>query len=526
MTEQLTDQEEFTLLQDDKDFNTKLIDRLILIADEFLGPDDHLRPYQVEFCRRIFDSLISDDGAVITGLFSRQGGKSESLALVTCTCLIFFPLLATIYPEKLGKYRNGFLVGAFAPVDEQADNLFGRISDRITSDAAKAIVNDPDIAQNLIVRGRIIRLTNGSLARKTTCHPKATIEGRTYHLILIDEAQGADKVVVDKKIAPMGAATNASMVMTGTPDFSKGVFYDTIRNSKRRHAAGSKQNHFEYDWRTIAKYNPQYKKKITDKDNGEMVRLGEDSDEFKLAYRLIWVLEKGMFTTSERLDALGDTSMQSFVYSYHRTPVVAGIDVGRKQDKTIVTVVYVDWDNPDQFGLYYHQVLNWLDLEGVDWEEQYFRIVEFLSNYNIWKVGIDTGGLGDVVAQRLKVLMPHVDMIELGSAASDQSERWKYLKQLLEHGQVSWPAGAKLRNRKVYKRFRQEMEDLEIQFKGPNVLAEAPHTNNAHDDYPDSLSMACVLSKMESSEDTGIVEVSSNVLYSKNTGASYLHSLR
>jgi len=236
--------EDLTLFEDDKDFVAKLVNRLVLIANEFMPEGDELRPYQVEFVSRIFESLILDDGATITGLFSRQSGKSESLALVTCVGMVFLPTLASIYPSWLGKYRNGFWVGAFAPVDEQADNLFGRIQERITSDSSRLIIEDPDIAEKLTVRGRAIRLKNGSLVRKTTCHPKATIEGRTYHLIFIDEAQGADKVVVDKKIAPMGTATNASMVLTGTPAYEKGLFYDTIRANKRVSADG-KQNHYD-----------------------------------------------------------------------------------------------------------------------------------------------------------------------------------------------------------------------------------------------------------------------------------------
>jgi hypothetical protein len=520
--------EDTALDEGDKEFVNHLIDRLILLCNELLPDDDALRPYQVEFARRIFESLIIDDGATMTGCFARQSGKSETLSLVTVVACIFLPRLAKVFPEWLSKYRNGFLVGAFAPVDEQADNLFGRITERATSPQAQRLMADPALEENIIPRGRIIRFTSsGSLVRKTTCHPKATIEGRTYHMILIDEAQGADKVVVDKKIAPMGAATNASMVMTGTPAYNKGVFYDTIRDNKRTEARGAKKNNFEFDWKTVAKYNPQYKKKI-EGPYGEKNRLGEDSDEFRLSYRIQWILEKGMFTTSERLDSLGDTSMQSVVHAYHRTPIVAGIDVGRKQDKTIVTAVYVDWDNPDPFGLYYHQVLNWLDLEGMDWEEQYFRMTEFLANYNVWKIGIDVGGLGDVVAQRMQILMPHVDVIPLGSANTDQSERWKYLKQLLDHGQISWPAGAKVRRNKTYKRFRQEMEDLEIHFKGPYVLAEAPKVSDAHDDYPDSLAMACILSHLENDEDSGNVEVSSNVLYTRpqKAGSGYMHTLR
>ena len=71
------------------------------------------------------------------------------------------------------------------------------------------------------------------------------------------------------------------------------------------------------------------------------------------------------------------------------------------------------------------------------------------------------------------------------------------------------------------------MEDLEIVFKGPYVLAEAPKASDAHDDYPDSLSMACILSKMESGEESGNVEVMSNILYSKpqKTGGGYLHTI-
>ena len=77
--------------------------------------------------------------------------------------------------------------------------------------------------------------------------------------------------------------------------------------------------------------------------------------------------------------------MQSVVHAWANSPVVVGIDPARKQDKTVVTVVWVDWDHPDELGYYHHRILNWLDLEGVDWEEQYYRIVEFLSNYNVWQ---------------------------------------------------------------------------------------------------------------------------------------------
>lgn len=485
-----------------------LVDKLMLVCDELSGHP--LYPYQIPFARRMFESLVIGDGATLTLLMSRQSGKSETIANVIATAMIFLPRLAKAFPDLLGKYKEGVKVGAFAPVEGQADNLHRRIVDRLTSDNALAILADPEINDRVMGRGRLIWLKNcKSLCRKTTCHPRAIIEGATYHVILVDEAQGADATMLRKSVMPMGASTNATVCLTGTPTYVAGEFYNQIQINKRDFAykRGVRQCHFEADWREAAKANPDYAKYV----KKEMLKIGEDSDEFKLSYRILWLLDKGMFATSEVLDECGDTSMQSVVHAYTVSPVVVGIDCGRRNDKTVVTVVYVDWDHPDEFGFYHHRVLNWLDLSGVEYEEQYFRIAEFLSNYSVWRVGIDTNGMGGPVAERLRLIMPHIEIVDLGSAQSEQSERWKYLKQLLDRRQIMWPAGADVRRTKRWKQFRVEMEGLQVKFKGPYMLGEAPGTKDAHDDYPDSLSMACILTRDQREEDE--VEVYQNVLY-------------
>jgi hypothetical protein len=506
-------------------FVNQIVDKLMQVTDIISGHP--LRRYQRPFARRIFESLIINDGATISALFARQTGKSETVANVIATAMIMLPLLAKAYPDLLEKFKEGVWVGAFAPVDEQADTLFGRIVSRLSSDSAVAVMADPEVNAKLDGKGRTVYvkfmnskapLQDGkghSLVRKTTAHPRATIEGRSYHIILLDEAQGADDKVVNKSIGPMGAANNATMVFTGTPTYTKNVFYSQIQQNKREATRRGRVrvNHFEVDWREASKENDNYKKFVLK----EMLRLGEDSDEFKLSYRLMWLLDKGMFTTNEKLDACGDTSMQQLVTAWNRTPVVVGIDCARKQDRSIVTVLFVDWDHPDELGMYHHRVLNWLDLEGLDWEEQYFRIVEFLSNYNVWKIGIDIGGVGDVVAQRLALLMPNTEVIEIGSSQGEQSDRWKYLRNLIDRRQVMWPAGAKVRRLKIWRRFRQEMEDLEILFKGPYVLAEAPSLKDAHDDYADSLAIACVLTR-DMADEVSVVEVAQNPFYTSNRG--------
>lgn len=483
-----------------------IVDRMLIVIDEF--SDVTLYGYQTPFARRLVESLIIGDGATITALFSRQSGKSETVANTVAACMVMFPILAKVFPNLMGKFKKGMWVGCFAPTDEQTDIIYSRIVSRLTSTHAQAFMADPDINEKVAKgRGSEIRLANsGSFIRRQTAHPRASIEGRTYHLMVIDECQDADERVVNKSIRPMGAATNGTLVFIGTPGYHKGVFYKKIQQNKRAATKrGVRENHFEADWREVSKWNKDYAKFVRQ----EMLSLGEDSDEFRLSYRLHWLLDKGMFTTSERLDELGDKSMQPLV-AYNRTPVVVGIDCARKMDSTVVTVVWVDWDRPDEFGKYEYRVLNWLDLTGLGWEEQYPRIVDFLSNYRVLMAGVDEGGVGDVFIARMRVLMPYIEWVPMQSDRKTQSARWKHLKELLERGKIGWPAHAKTKRLKIWKRFIQQMSDLEVKYEGPYVLAQAPKATDAHDDYADSLALACILAE---TFEVPEVEVSANPFY-------------
>lgn len=465
-----------------------IIEKILLVIDEL--SNHPLRPYQRPLAYRILESLIIEDNAKITALWSRQSGKSETVADTVAGAVIMLPRLAKIFPRLLGKFAEGLWVGVFAPTDEMSETLFSRIVYRLTSDRAQEILNDPEIDERIDGRGKLIRLRkSGSLVRKQTAHPKAKIEGQTYHLVVIDESQDADDRVVNKSISPMLAATAGTLVQTGTTAYHKSGFYSQIQINKRNSTKrGAVSNHIQVDWRTVAKHVPEYGKFV----RGELERLGEDSDEFKLSYRLIWLLDKGMLITADRFDSLGDTTMQT-VTDWYRSPVVVGIDPARKKDSTVVTVCWVNWDYPNRHGQYEHRVLNWLDLQGMDWESQFYRITDFLSRYNVLAVGIDVGGLGDVVASRLKVLMPHTEIVELKSDRTAQTKRWSHMMDLLNKQLIVWPAHARTRSRSTWKRFRQQMEDAELTYQGPHILVAAPETDAAHDDYVDSLANALFL---------------------------------
>jgi phage terminase large subunit-like protein len=491
-----------------REFVRQLIDKIMEFMTVLVGHELH--PYQKPLARRIIESIIINDGEEITALAARQSGKSETIANTVATLMVILPRLAKIYPELLGKFGDGLWVGMFAPIQSQAETLFSRVVSRLTSETALEILNDAEIDDTLGKNAGVvknIKLKNsGSIAMMMTANPRAKIESKSFHLMIIDECQEADDFVVAKSISPMGAYYNATMVKTGTPTTSKNNFYRAIQLNKRRQTGrNSKQNHYQWDWRDVAKVNPNYDKFI----KKEMLRIGEDSDEFQMSYFCKWLLERGMFVTSNVMDDLGDTS-QELVKSWHQSPVIVGIDPARKMDSTIVTVVWVDWDRPDEFNYYDHRVLNWLEIQGDDWEEQYYQIVNFLSAYDVLAIGIDANGVGDAVAQRLKVLMPRAQVVPLTSSPTEQSKRFKHLQALIQRRMIAWPAHAKTRRLRIWKRFYQQMVDAEVQYKGPNFLVAAPDEAHAHDDFVDSLAIACSMTQelvMPS------VEVSSNPFF-------------
>jgi len=489
---ELPDEEVEELDETSAEFLDNLVKRLLVFTEEFC--DVTFFPYQVPIAYRIIESIVLGDGEELTVVATRQSGKSEVLSAVLGAMMVILPKLSPIYPTWLGKFSKGFWVGVFAPTEEQAETVFGRIVTKLTSDHALDFLLDPEIDDKASSggtrgRGRIITLKHsGSLCRMQTCNPKAKIESKTYHFVLIDEAQEADEFMINKSIKPMLAFNNGSICLTGTATRNKCYFYKAIQFNKRRSVSGRKIRpaHFEYDYKTASKYNDNYGKFIAK----EKLRIGEDSDEFQMSYCNKWILEKGMFVTEERMDRLYDSSM-GLVKQWWRTPVVVGIDVARANDSTVVTVLWVDWDHPDPFGFYEHRILNWLEINNEEWETQYFEIIDFIRNYDVLRMGVDAQGVGGAVAERLQVLLPDIEVLAVSSDSKAQNERWVHLTELIQREQLIIPGHSKARRTRTWKRFNQQMADLEKVYKGPYMLAAAPNEKGAFDDYADSLAIAC-----------------------------------
>lgn len=300
--------------------------------------------------------------------------------------------------------------------------------------------------------------------------------------------QDIDSFKIRKSINPMGAAVNATTVATGTPDVYIGYFYDTIEQNKSFDLKNpsAKQSHFEVDYSIAQKYNAYYKKYI----QKEIKRLGFDSDEFKMAYRLIWPITKGMvFTKSQLEEKCYDKSLK-IVTTWKETPCIAGLDLGKSQDSTVVTVIKPIWGEEDEEGNMPKVLLNWLEIEGDEWEDQYPQVIEFLSNYNIETLICDTTGVGDPIRERYTVLLPSVNVGPFTFSPSSKDRGYKYLIQEINSKRLVIPAHYSVRKTNKFKKFENQMTTLKKNYSGKFLNPCPIDKDKGHDDYSDSLMLA------------------------------------
>jgi hypothetical protein len=513
----------------------KLANVVVEFAQLMTGVD--LYPYEYEFAWRVAHSMLIEDAREITALFSRQSGKTMSLAVIICGIISIFPLLAhQLNDSRINKFKQGVWCGIYAPSLEQSGIMWSRIRSMLYTPEAKEFLLDKEIDLDLTGMPENLVLPNGSFVDCRTAAPQSQIEGKTYHLLVLEETQDIQNQIIRASLHPMVTAVAGTIVKIGTCNRKKSEFYLACRRNKRKDVNSGKtraqvRDHFEYDYLVAARYNPRYKKTVEQ----EIERLGYDSDEFRMKYRLHWLLERGMYVSPELLNECGIAGSNDTVevikgwgrkrknYKFTRpnctvhfdpgTPnIYAAIDVG-KEKSTVVTVGKAFWENPIRFDdadRYYIHVLNWLELQGDDHEAQHPQILSFLANYQITNVMIDATGKGDPIYTRLKADLDKKDIFVrpfIFSAVS-KDRGYKVLYQELSAHRLTYPAGATVTKYAKWKRFVNQMTDLEKSWRGQTmVVQKSPKDPNAADDFCDSLMMLCWLINVGETMD---VEVSVN----------------
>jgi hypothetical protein len=502
--------------------------RAILAFSELLA-DLELHPYQREFGLRVILSVLLSDSEDVTGLFSRQSGKSTVVAVIINGMMVMLPLLANLrvdsndedsakvfQDDRIQKFKNGFWVGIYAPSHEQATLLFEKILHYLHSPhACRILAEDEEIGIELDPEKDTSRaeLPNGSYAKCHSAAIQAKIEGATWHLIIGEEAQDIPVFVWRKSIVPMAASTAASFIQIGTCNMVRSAFYDKCQQNAR--SDGQQKDvvlrlHYQYDYEVACKYNKWYRVHIQKK----MAELGYDSDEFRMAYRLHWILERGMFVEPTLFDLMGKN--YSPVTYDPTNAVIAGIDIGKSEASTVVTVVYPDYTRGGYVGeedfRCHKRVLNWLEIQGDDYVAQSHQIKDFLSNYRkLKRIMIDATGVGEGMADMLEshfreqIETNELELIRFIADQQTNHDGYSRLLQDLQNERFEYPASERARKGQKQRNFIGQMTNLQKVWRGAFLTVE-PGDETAFKDYCSSLMLACLACDFVSDENREIEE--------------------
>lgn len=441
--------------------------------------------YQIEVSKAIVKAAITGEDDDITILISRQAGKTEVVADTATTLALLMPKFAEQYPA-LDHYRKGCWIGIFAPATRQVDTTYNRAKACLYNPLAKKLYGSTFLgeAETRITKTEII-LPNNSIIRPQPAGPNANIESSTYHIIITDECQDIPDRHIIKSIEPMGSATNAVVIKVGTPNGVKCEFLNAINRNKRD--PKRKHLHFEFDANVVRKENVRYRN-FLDK---QIRKYGKDHEYVQMSYYLKWNLEEGMFITEEEFESLMiNKDIEEFNYN---EPCVAGIDLAKQRDKTVITVMKVNPKELDEFGKPFKTIINWKMLKGQEYETQFYEIIRFLKNYNVNHVCIDSTGGFDAVADRLSAYFDEYNqsiyVTPVVFSQKRKSELYRLLHADIKAKRLLIPGHSNTKHTKVFKTFKMEMLDLQKEWQGTIMKVKHPEGRNYHDDFPDSLAL-------------------------------------
>ncbi|MGE5617674.1 MAG: hypothetical protein ACM3US_00275, partial [Sphingomonadaceae bacterium] len=349
-----------------------------------------LRPYQLEPARAILDSVLHRKGLTFTVMMARQAGKNELSAQLE------------LYLLNLFQRRGGNIVKCAPTFKPQIVNSKLRLQ--------QALENEWNRGRWRSSYGYIVSLGNASVMF-FSAEESANVVGATAHLLLeVDEAQDVSAEKYAKEFRPMGATTNVTTVLYGTAWTADTLLEQQKEVNLAMEAQDGVRRHFQYDWRRVAAFNPDYRRYV----EAEIARLGDGHPILRTQYLLETIAgASGFLSDQQRAQMRGDHPRQHSATAGRE--YVAGIDLAGedeeaadaalralkpRKDSTVITVAELDWSLVSNLVLEPRlKVVEHYYWTGRKHRDQYVQMVDLLRN--VWdcrKVVVDATGVGAGVA--------------------------------------------------------------------------------------------------------------------------------
>jgi hypothetical protein len=445
-----------------------------------------LYPYQLYVAQKLFDALIQNLRLTANATeedikklrvieipieFSRQSGKTTAIVHAIEFIMLFFPEL----------FKRPVRIGIFAPQREQAKTDFDRLKFALAKSTNMQVKLD-DLPNEEENNAKTIVLPNGASCYIFPVTATSKPESKSLDLIVFEESQDLDDKIIKEQIWPMGASTNAARVYIGTAgtricyfyrlgqsELALKLYYDQIVRQRREiYEATNNALHLIYEQSV----------------KGEIEKHGRDSDEIARPYFGKWLIGTGQFVTQEDLEAI-ETDRKRTYHDTHSDCYV-GIDTAKHPDSTVVTVIRYNKDTHKK------ELLNWLELRGENYQDQYDIISEFINpkKYKVVAIAIDSTGQGDFMPDMFQAHSEWQDensgLYRIKFSAVSKDMMYKNLKVSIRELLTDLPQTGT----READRFKQQMLDLQQEYKGQLLSVHHPDDPNAHDDYSDSWALA------------------------------------
>jgi hypothetical protein len=378
----------------------------------------------------------------------RQVGKTTSTA---CKA-IHFAFFAPIMLETVKKECTIIIA---SPTQNQSTIMFDKIRSMIVD--------------NEFLKGYVIKNTQtemwvsfldgtgmSKIITRATGETGVGLRGYSPHVIIADECSFI-KTDILKAFLPSGMATSARVWLTSTPFSKAGYFYEACMNAKPKVPDGLwTEFHVKSTDNPLIQKDPSFIEEIKRLTREEYIQ--EVDGEF---------LDIGntLFPHSLLMEAVADYEPKGKVRYY------MGCDVARTgRDETVYTIVGVD-DNDVVFVVEIdnESQSNVVQVAG--------RVKEYVDKYRIETVFVDETGLGGGLVDLAREQGSPVRGVMF--TLQEKAKMYGDLRMLFENHRIKLrDAGKMIRQLSYLRREYTETGIMKIK-------------SDEHDDYPDSLVLAC-----------------------------------
>ncbi len=448
-------------------------------ARDVLGKPLH--PYQLEVAEAILESVQGGLGRIITVMMARQAGKNQ--------------LSATLEAYLLATRSEGTIIKAAPTFSPQIATSHERLTRLLNGSGLRGRVWSNAASIGLAPDAAVVREKAGPRVLFYSASHESNVMGATAELLLeLDEAQDIDCEKFNRDFRPMAAVRNATTVLYGTAWSDHTLLAQQRAANLLEEAQTGSRAHFEYDWRSVAAFNPAYRVFV----EKEIARLGKEHLIIQTQYNL-----RSLEGAGYLFNALQRTLLQG-THSWQEQPgeedacYVASMDIGGEQrvdlsrapnefarvgrGKRDSTVLSIGRVVHNELNLPCLEVVHQQQWTGKTHLEQYAATLALMDTWQVRRLVVDATGLGEGLASLLLDRLGEQRVRLFRFSQSSKSSLTYQLLGLVNSGRMKLYAPQDA-SQIIYDECWQQLRLARYHLPAPNVITMYVDPADGHDDY-------------------------------------------